>query len=111
MYPQPDTGAILANQPVERIEIICGIYFRSVVLRNVGDVIPQHEHDHDHATYIGSGRARVWVDGVWQADYEAGGAVEIKAGHKHVFQALEANTRMACVHDIESAESIKRKEH
>ena len=106
---KPPLPAAADSYPsVELIEEVAGIYFRSVLLANAGDVIPQHVHDHDHATFVGAGKARLWVDGVWSADYEAGRAVEVKAGKSHVFQALEPNTRLACVHDVESAESAKK---
>lgn len=95
--------------PVEYIEEAAGLYFRSIVLEQF-ETVPQHSHDHDHATFVGSGAARVWVDGVWKGDYIAGRAVEIKAGRKHVFQALSPYTRLTCVHDIASAESVKAKE-
>lgn len=108
LHPLPETRP-LDNIPVERIEEVCGIYFRSVLLELVNTVIPQHQHDHDHATFVASGKARAWADGQWIGDYEAGSAVEIKAGSLHVFQALEPNTRLVCVHDIASAESIKEK--
>lgn len=107
-FPLPDELAPLGSQPVERIEEVSGIYFRSVLLER-GTVIPQHTHDHNHATYVGSGKARLWVNGVWRADYPAGHAVEVKAGQSHVFQALEPNTRLACVHDVASAESVRTK--
>jgi mannose-6-phosphate isomerase-like protein (cupin superfamily) len=99
----------LQEQPVEFVEEVAGIYFRSILLASAGDTVPQHSHDHDHATFVGSGKARVWVDGVWQSDVVAGHAIEIKAGRSHVFQALEPNTRLTCVHDVASAESVKRK--
>lgn len=106
----PDVTTPLSEQPVERIEPdVAGLYFRSVLLEQAGTVIPQHEHDHDHATLVCSGKARVWVDGAYFGDYEAGRAIEIRAHCAHVFQALESNTRLCCVHDIESAESVKRK--
>lgn len=109
MHALPDKLELLEQQPVERIEEVCGIYFRSVLLDRAGVVIPQHSHDHDHATFVGAGRARVWVDGTWYGDFEAGRAIAIKAGCAHVFQALEPMTRLACVHDIASAESVKAK--
>lgn len=109
MHTLPENLADLNDQPVERIEEVCGLYFRSVLLERVGTVIPQHSHDHDHATFVGAGKARAWVDGVWYGDYEAGRAIPIKAGRKHVFQALEPMTRLACVHDVASAESVKEK--
>ena len=99
----------IGELPVEFIEEIAGIYFRSILLKEKGTVVPQHSHDHDHATYVGSGAARLWVDGVWRRDIAAGHAVKIEAGHEHLFQALEPNTRLTCVHDVASAESVKRK--
>lgn len=109
MHALPEHLHEIAEQPVERIEEACGLYFRSVLLERAGTVIPQHSHDHDHATFVATGRARVWVDGVWYGDFGAAAAVPIKAGRKHVFQALEPMTRLACVHDIASAEAVKAK--
>lgn len=104
----PDLTTPATEQPVERIEDVAGLYFRSVVLAE-GVAIPQHAHDHDHATLVCSGRARLWVDGAYVGEFEAGRAIEIRAHCQHVFQALEPNTRLCCVHDIESAESVHRK--
>ena len=71
-------------------------------------IVPQHVHDYDHATYVGAGRVRVWVDGLFLADFEAGQLIPIQAGKLHEFMSLEAGTRLACIHDIASAESAKR---
>lgn len=110
MHSLPEISHQLTEQPVERIEEACGLYFRSVLLEKAGTVIPQHRHDHDHATFVGAGRARGWANGAWIGDKGAGEAFEVKAGCAHVFQALEPNTRLTCVHDIASAESVKAKE-
>lgn len=83
-------------KPIERIQIKGGIYFRSVML-NKGEVVDQHTHDHDHATYIGSGKARLLIDGKPEGEYQAGDAVEIKGGVKHAFEVLEDRTILACV--------------
>lgn len=107
-YSLPDITHQLAELPVERIVEAGGLYFRSVLLREAGTVIPQHVHDHDHVTFIGSGSVRGWQDGNWIGDKAAGECFEIQAGHEHVFQALEP-ALLACVHDIESATSIKEK--
>lgn len=107
-YPLP-MGQPLADQPVERIEEACGIYFRSVLLKTADIAIKQHSHDHPHATFVGSGRARGWSDGVWIGDKGPGEAFEILAGAEHMFQSLEPNTLLACVHDLSSAESVKAK--
>lgn len=104
----PD-GPFLDEAPVEFIEEVCGIYFRSVLLKARGHTVPQHEHDHDHATFVGAGAVRVWADGRHVGDYEAGRAIPVRAGVKHAFQALKDHTRLACVHDVASAEAIKSK--
>lgn len=100
-----------SHEIVERIEEECGIYTRSIFLPQAGMRVPQHVHPYDHATYVGSGKARVWVDDVWVGDFEAGRLVPVKAGKRHEFLALEANTRLACIHDLKSAHYIKEHEH
>lgn len=109
MYPIPTELIALDKQPVEFIEEVAGLYFRSIVLECAGDTVPQHSHDHDHATLVGAGSVRMWVNGCWLADIPAGHAVKIKAATQHLFQALEPNTRLTCVHDASSAESLQSK--
>lgn len=101
--------AAVDGEIVEFIDEVCGIYFRSVLLAKAGQRIAQHTHDHDHATYCGSGRARMIVDGKVWIDVDAGSAVPVMAGKQHEFIALEDGTRLTCVHDAASAESIKQK--
>ena len=94
---------------VEKIEIVGGLYFRSVFLPTSGLCIPQHVHDHDHVTFVGSGRVRGWCDDVWIGDKGRGEAFAITAGHQHRFEALDDNTLLTCVHSVASALSIARK--
>lgn len=94
---------------LEFIDEVGPFYFRSILLPEAGMRIPQHVHDYDHATLCGSGKARMYVDGVETGILEAGQATEIKAHHRHEFESLERNTRLTCVHDPRSAESIKGK--
>ena len=93
---------------VEYVNDVCGIHFRSVLIEKAGEKISQHVHDHDHPTYCGSGSARLRVNGEVVGDVHAGGVVAVLAGQHHEFEALEDNTRLACIHDVASAESIKR---
>lgn len=99
----------IKEQPVEHIEVVCDIYFRTVFLEEAGTLIPQHAHSHDHATFVGSGKVRLWVNEVWKGDFVAGKAIEVKANESHVFMSLEPNTRLTCVHDLNSASLIKEK--
>lgn len=95
--------------PVQYIEEVCGIYFRAVELLRAGDRIPQHAHDHDHASFVGRGSVVVRVNGEELGYFAAPKAIPIMAGAVHEFEAQEDNTLVCCVHNIESAESIKRK--
>ena len=101
---------MIVDPEVERIEEVCGLYFRTIVLPNRGDTVAQHSHDHDHASYVGNGCVMAWSDNECLGTFKAGMAVHVKAGAKHFFEALMADSRVACVHSIESAESIKLKE-
>lgn len=93
---------------IEWIDECGGIYFRSIVLQK-GDKATQHVHDHDHATYIGSGSVRMWANGGDEGIFKAGRPVLVMAGVRHEFEALEPDTRLTCVHDAKSAESVKSK--
>lgn len=92
---------------VETVKEQFGIYFRSVFLPFKGMIGEQHAHDVSHPTLCGSGKARLYVDGRFQEDVEAGGIVGIEAGKKHFFEALEDNTRLTCVFDAEKALRLK----
>lgn len=110
MYPLPESRPLPpSEQPVESIEVVAGLYFRSILLEEAGHVVPQHVHDHDHATMIAAGAARLWVNGIWQRDYQAGQAASIEAGQTHLFQSLAPKTRLVCIHDVASADSIRTK--
>lgn len=97
------------SEIVESIEEVNGLYFRSVLLPKAGMRIAQHTHDHDHATLVGQGTAALYIGGVLSGIFEAGRAVPVMAGQYHAFEALADNTRLTCVHDIASAESVKEK--
>ena len=94
---------------VEHITEASGLYFRSVTLPEAGTYIPQHNHDYDHATLVCSGKVRGWCDGVNLGVKSKGEVFEIRANHEHVFVSLEPNTTLVCIHNLESALSIKRK--
>lgn len=94
---------------LEFVEEVGGVYFRSILLEHPGDSGDQHVHDHDHATYCGNGAAALFVDGDWLEDVHEGHAVLVKAGKRHRFVALKEKTRLTCVHDVASVESIKAK--
>ncbi len=95
------------NELVEYIDEKCGLYFRSILLPMAGIKVPTHNHPYDHATIVGSGKARLHVNGLTR-DYDAGSVAELSAGANHTWESLEPNTRLICVHDTRSAEFIKK---
>ena len=95
--------------PIEFIEEVCGVYFRSIVLACKGDRVGQHVHSHDHATYCGRGSAALFVEGKQTAVVVEGCAIPVLANVSHEFVALEDNTRLTCVHNADSALSIKER--
>lgn len=88
---------------------VCGLYFRSVLLPKMGMRIYQHEHEYDHPTYCGNGSAEYWEEGKLIGNVKAGDVVEVKAAKKHFFVALEDNTRLTCVHSVESETSLRKR--
>lgn len=105
-HPLPDREKLveLRDQPVEYLADIGGLYFRAILLKNAGATVPQHVHDYSHVTLVAAGAARLWVDGVWKGDFAAFQALDIEANKEHLFQSLEANTRLVCVHQVSAVE-------
>jgi quercetin dioxygenase-like cupin family protein len=97
----------MSDEVVEFVETRAGIYFRSVLLPKKGMAIPQHVHDEAHATLCCSGSARMHVDYKRSEDIAAGHAVEVEAGKRHWFEALEDNTRLTCIWTVEAAHRMK----
>lgn len=93
----------------EFVEEVEGIYFRSVFLPFKGMSVPQHRHDVSHPTYCGSGKARLYENGRFVCDVEAGRAVKVRAGVDHLFEALEDNTRLTCIFDAARALELEKK--
>lgn len=97
MIPLPTKSHELDPTPAEHFAEAAGFGFRSILLANEGDYVPQHVHPDTHATFVCSGSARMWIDGIHVGDKGAGEAFVAEAGRAHVFQALEPMTRLACV--------------
>lgn len=99
----------MSEGTIEFIDEVCGLYFRSILLKNRGDEVAQHSHSHDHATFVGSGAVVAFVGDKCLGEFWGGQAVPVKAGYEHKFVAIMHDTRLACVHSVESADAIKEK--
>lgn len=86
----------LTEQPTKTMKWACGLAFFGVLLKK-GMVIPQHSHSHSHATHIGSGRTRMWANGIDMGVFSQGDALPLEAETEHVFMAEEDNTLITCV--------------
>ncbi len=91
------------QQPVEFCNEVAGIFFRSILIEKTGQIAGYHSHTYAHASFIGSGAARLHFDGVVQGVHFAGESVEIPENIAHSWEALQDNTRIACVHRSEDA--------
>ncbi len=101
---------IISDQAVEFIDVVAGIGFRVITL-DKDQLVPQHHHDeYEHAAFVGSGSARLWVNGEWIGDIQKGRAVPVRKGDEHLWQALENGTLIACITDAKSADEML-KEH
>lgn len=107
MYAQPDVS-MFTDPPVEFIDEVEGIAIRSTVLEKKGDCVGQHAHPYSHATLVGSGEVRLWVDGQWTGDFKRGQPIGVKAGRVHIFQALADDTFMSCLTISEIAEMVRK---
>lgn len=105
MHPLPDVSKY-TEPPVEFVGDAEGIAIRSTTLEKAGDCVGQHSHPYSHATLVGNGAVRVWVNDLWRGDFRRGDPIGIKAGCSHIFQALEDDTFMSCLTVISKVEGV-----
>lgn len=83
-----------------------GIYLKQWSFPHAGVMVPQHAHCWDHLTMVARGAVHVWRDGEYAGRFAAPAGIEIKAGVKHTFQVLEANTVLYCLHNLHDADKV-----
>jgi hypothetical protein len=88
------------------IAIADGMFVKHYVIPKVGTYLPQHSHEYDHATLVCHGSVRVWVDGRYLGLFKAPKAIEIKAHTRHLFEVMEPDTTLACIHRIDRTGEI-----
>ncbi len=77
-----------------------GVFIKQMTIPRAGTLVPQHVHSYSHASMLAVGSVRVWKDGVLAGDEKAPTAIEIAAGVAHLFQSLEDNTILYCIHNV-----------
>lgn len=83
-----------------------GLLLVPVTLKK-GTRIPQHSHAHGHTSLLVQGAVRVSVDGKSLGEYRGPDAIWIKARAKHLFEALEDDTIVCCIHREETFEIVE----
>ena len=97
--------------PVQPVETMIyeadGLFIKQIVVEGAHVFLPQHAHSLSHITLLTKGRIRVRLgDGEWQT-YEAPTAVMIEARIKHLFETLENETVLYCVHALNTPGALK----
>jgi quercetin dioxygenase-like cupin family protein len=84
-----------------------GVFCKTLRVIMANTVIPQHAHAYDHVSVIVRGSVHLWQDGEDRGCHHAPVGILIEARSKHLFQTLEDDTIILCVHDIGTAEDVE----
>lgn len=96
------------QQPITTdLRMADGVFAKTMVIHKAGTLIPQHAHRYDHVSVLVRGSVRLWRDGVLYGDAVAPVGITIEAEVKHLFQSLEDDTIVLCVHDIRDGEGVE----
>ena len=96
------------EQPNEvSIAISDGMFIKHYRIKKAGTYLPQHSHRHNHVTMVCHGSIRAWVDGKYLGVFTAPKALDIRANTKHIFEVMEDNTTLACIHRIDRTGEIE----
>lgn len=76
------------------------IFIKSGLFKKIPAFVPQHSHEYDHTSFIAAGSVNVWCDGEDMGVFRAPAPILIKARCKHMFEILEENTLILCIHNI-----------
>lgn len=98
----------LQDQPISTETLISdGVFAKPFRVPNARTFLPQHSHTYAHVSVIVRGAVRIWRDGILDGDYDAPVGITIPAHVKHLFETLEDDTIILCVHDIGTAEAVE----
>ena len=93
---------VLTDQPeTTDLRMADGVFCKTVRVRKAHSFIPQHSHPRPHVSVVVRGAVRLWRDGALDGDYRGPVGVLIEAHVKHLFETLEDDVIMLCVHDEE----------
>lgn len=88
------------------ITTVDGVFIKQMVIPHRGTIVPQHAHTWDHTSFVAKGSVSCWRDGEFDKRYVAPAAIFIKASVKHLFQSLEDDTIIYCIHNLHSQDKV-----
>lgn len=100
----------IPEEPTWEFTTIDDVFMKQISMPFSGYVVGQHSHDHDHGTLLARGSVRVWKSGGFDADYTAPTCIQIAAGIKHTFMALENDTLLYCIHNVSRTGEVEIRE-
>jgi quercetin dioxygenase-like cupin family protein len=84
-----------------------GVFIKEMCIPKAGTLVPQHSHEYDHTSFVAKGA--VICEGI---TYRAPYPIYIRAGVKHMFESLEDDTMVLCIHNVSRTGSVEvREEH
>ena len=94
--------AVLAEQPTVTEWTADGVWVARIAIAKAGTLMPQHVHAHEHLTVVARGEVRVTAK-LPGADVQqtvcAPDAITIPANVPHLFETLENDVLLLCVHN------------
>jgi hypothetical protein len=111
--PLPKDVRVNITQPREiEFKTVDGLFIKQIFIRNAGSFVPQHAHVWNHTSLLARGSIFCWKDGKLDQRYIAPTTIYIMAGIKHLFQSLEDDTIIYCIHNLHGEEQVRvLKEH
>lgn len=98
----------LNPQPVQvDFTTVDDVFVKQMVVRKAGTFIPQHSHCYDHTTMVATGRVALWINGEPAGNHNAPAAIIIRHGTKHLFETLEDNTTLYCIHNLSHSGAVE----
>lgn len=98
---------LVEQPPVVEFHTADGLFIKQMYVAKAGTLIPQHSHAWDHTSMLARGSVRVWVGGVIKGEHVAPTGIFIEAGVKHLFQTLEDETIVYCIHNLHGEDAVR----
>jgi hypothetical protein len=92
--------------PIPKISVVANTWVKQMHFAKAGDVNDGHTHIFDHQTLLGKGRIKVTVENK-ETEFTAPTIIFIRAGFKHMIEALEDDTICYCIHAIRDGERVE----